>query len=275
MPPAPLRSRLTRRDAALRRFTRLRYGPRGTLALHRHAIGGDLLRAPVNVMLAPVALLMLGAGWALTRMGATRVGGWLRSRRVFLRSDVSAVIQRDLAALIADLQRQGLGPDTSPDRIARAIRSHADTRNAVAEITTSLIVLTVGITLFHRATPGMISLAGPMAQMRAHGAAVHDFALGDTLGRAWYWAFPVETAPLTVVATGVALAFAGSLVTTFAGLIADPVQLWTGVHRRRLSRLMARLDAEIDSGAPEPEHLLARLGDVIDTALIALRSWRG
>lgn len=275
MPPAPLRSRLTRRDAALRRFTRLRYGPRGTLALHRHAIGGDLLRAPVNVMLAPVALLMLGAGWALTRMGATRVGGWLRSRRVFLRSDVSAVIQRDLAALIADLQRQGLGPDTSPDRIARAIRSHADTRNAVAEITTSLIVLTVGITLFHRATPGMISLAGPMAQMRAHAAAVRDFALGDTLGRAWYWAFPVETAPLTVVATGVALAVAGSLVTTFAGLIADPVQLWTGIHRRRLSRLMARLDAETDSGVPEPEHLLARLGDVIDTALIALRSWRG
>lgn len=275
MPPAPLRSRLTRRDAALRRFTRLRYGPRGTLALHRHAIGADLLRAPVNVMLAPVALLMLGAGWALTRMGATRVGGWLRSRRVFLRSDVSAVIQRDLAALIADLQRQGLGPDTSPDRIARAIRSHADTRNAVAEITTSLIVLTVGITLFHRATPGMISLAGPMAQMRAHAAAVRDFALGDTLGRAWYWAFPVETAPLTVVATGVALAVAGSLVTTFAGLIADPVQLWTGIHRRRLSRLMARLDAETDSGVPEPEHLLARLGDVIDTALIALRSWRG
>ena len=78
MPPAPLRSRLTRRDAALRRFTRLRYGPRGTLALHRHAIGGDLLRAPVNVMLAPVALLMLGAGWALTRMGATRAGGWRR-----------------------------------------------------------------------------------------------------------------------------------------------------------------------------------------------------
>ena len=46
MPPAPLRSRLTRRDAALRRFARLRYGPRGTLALHRHAIGADLLRAP-------------------------------------------------------------------------------------------------------------------------------------------------------------------------------------------------------------------------------------
>ena len=124
-------------------------------------------------------------------------------------------------------------------------------------------------------TPGMISLAGPMAQMRAHASAVRDFALGDTLGRAWYWAFPVEISPLAIVATGLALAAAGSLITTFAGLIADPVQLWTGLHRRRLSRLMAGLDRGTDSTAPAPEHLMARMGDLADTLSILWRSWRG
>ncbi|CAM3341551.1 DUF6635 domain-containing protein [Paracoccus nototheniae] len=275
MQPAPLRTRLSRRDAALHRFAARRYGLRGTLALHRHALGLDLLRAPVNVMLAPVALLMQLAGWALARLGGGRAGAWLRGCRVFLQSDVATRIEADLTALVADLQAQGLGPDAAPDRIARALGSHAETRNAVAEITTSLIVLVLGVALFHRATPGMISLAGPMAQMRAHGAAVRDFALGDTLGRAWYWAFPVEISPLYILATGVALAMAGSLITTFAGLLADPVQLWTGIHRRRLSRLMARLEAGTDGAAPEPEPLLARLGDVVDTALIAIRSWRG
>lgn len=275
MQPAPLRHRMMIRDGALRRFATARYGPRGTLALHRHAIGLDLLRAPVNVMLAPVALLMQAVGWIAGRLGARCMGGWLRGRRVFLRSDVSTVIEADMTALIADLQAQGLGPDATPDRIARAVRQHAETRNAVAEITTSLFVLAAGILLFQRATPGMIGLTGPMAQMQAQAAAVRDFALGDTLGRAWYWAFPVELSPIHVVATGVALAMAGALITTFAGLIADPVQVWTGIHKRRLSRLMARLEAGTDSAAPEPEHLLARLGDVIDTALIALRSWRG
>ncbi|MEE2860022.1 MAG: DUF6635 family protein [Pseudomonadota bacterium] len=272
MQPAPLRTPAMRRDAALRRFAARRYGLSGTLDLHRHALGLDLLRAPLNVMLSPVALLMQLSGWLLSRLGAGRAGAWLRTRRVFLRSDVSTRIEADLHALLSELQGQGLGPDAPPDRIADAIRRHAETRNAVAEITTSLIVLGVGIMLFHRPTPGVISLAGPMAQMRAHGAAVRDFALGDTLGRAWYWAFPVELSPLTVVATGVALAVAGSLVTTFAGLIADPVQLWTGIHRRRLSRMLAQLDAGADTVAPE--HLLARAGDLVDTLSVLWRSLR-
>lgn len=275
MQPAPMRTRLSRRDAALRRFVGQRYGLRGTLALHRHALGLDLLRAPLNVMLAPVALLLPLTGVLLTRLGARRAGQWLRTRRVFLQSDVSTRIEADLTTLVAELQAQGLGPEAAPDRIARTLRHHAETRNAVAEITTSLVVLTLGFMLFHRATPGMISLAGPMTQMRAHAAAVRDFALGDTLGRAWYWAFPVEISPLAILATGVALAAMGSLVTTFAGLIADPVQLLTGLHQRRLSRMMARLEADSDSAAPAPESLLARVGDLADTLSVLWRSWRG
>ena len=71
---------------------------------------------------------------------------------------------------------------------------------------------------------------------------------------------------------GVVLAVAASLVTTFAGLIADPVQLWTGVHRRRLMRMLARLDRQQGPAGIEREHVLARLGDLGD---IASSIWRG
>lgn len=275
MHPAPLRSRLSRRDAQLRRFVARRYGIRGTLALHRHAFGADLLRAPVNVLLAPVALIAQIAAALLRRLGAARAGARIGGWRIFLASDMSRHIHRDLTALIADLQGQGLGPDAPPALIDRALRTHVETRNAVAEITTSLIVLVSGFLLFQRATPGLISLAGPLAQMRAHEAALRDFALGETLGAAWYWAFPVELSPLYVVATGVGLALIGSVVTTFAGVIADPVQTWTGIHRRRLSRLMARIEAQADSAAPAPEQLMARMGDLADTLSLIWRSWRG
>ena len=275
MHPAPLRSRLTRRDAQLRRFVARRYGLRGTLALHRHAFGADLLRAPVNVMLAPVALILQIVAALLRRLGARRAGSRIGGWRIFLPSDVSAQIHRDLTALIADLQAQGLGPDADPVRIDRALRTHVETRNAVAEITTSLIVLISGLVLFQRATPGLISLAGPMAQMRAESAALRDFALGETLGRVWYWAFPVELSPMYVIATGVVLALIGSVVTTFGGVIADPVQRATGIHQRRLSRLMTRLESQGDGAAPAPEHLVARLGDVADTLALIWRSWRG
>ncbi|WP_410217374.1 DUF6635 family protein [Paracoccus sp. (in: a-proteobacteria)] len=274
MQPALLRSPKTRRDGILRRFVSRRYGLRGTLALHRHALGLDLLRAPLNVMLAPIALLSQLTAWLLTKAGARQAGSWLRDRRVFLRSDVSVQIEADLSALIADLQAHGLGPDAPSDRIHCAIRSHAETRNAVAEITTSLIVLATGFVVFHRPTPGMISLTAPLAQMRAHATAVRDFTFGETLGRAWYWAFPVELSPVSVIATGAALAVAGSLITTFAGLIADPVQKWSGIHQHRLTRMLDRLDASADSAPLEPEPLLARLGDLADTLSILWRSWR-
>lgn len=272
--PAPLSTTRSRREAEIARFAARRYGIRGTLALHRHALGADILRAPLNVALAPVALIaqLLAAG--LRRAGARRAGGWLASRRIFLRSDIATRIEDDLTRLMERLDEAGLAPAVSPERRAAAIRAHAETRNAVAEITTSLFVLMLGLVLFNRATPGLISLAGPMAQMRAHGAAVRDFALGDTLGRAWYWAFPVELSPLYVLGTGVVLALIGSLVTTFAGLIADPVQLWTGIHRRRLMRMLDRLDAMAEDG-PEPEQFLARGGDIADVASILWRSLRG
>lgn len=255
---------------------RRRYGLRGTFALHRAALGWDLLKAPLNVALSPLFLILKLIAGLLSLIGAKRAGAWLASKQVFLTSDVARRIEADLAGFIADLDRKGLGPIAPPETIRREIAAHADLRNAVAEITTSLIVLTLGLLIFNRATPGVISLAGPLAEMRAHDWAVQNFWLGDRLGRAWYWAFPVELRPWEVIATGIVLALIASVVTTFAGLIADPVQVLTGTHRRRLRRLLDRLDrAETTpSTGLAREHLLARMGDLSDAALSLLRSWR-
>lgn len=265
---------MARRRRAVSRFVRERYGPRGTLRLHRAALGWDLLRAPVNVMLSPVFLLTRLLAWALSQVGARRAGAWLASRRVFLPSDMGRVIQADLEGLVADLDAQGIGPAAPPAITRQAAAALAETRNAVSEITTSVIVLASGWLLFNRATPGVISLAGPLAEMRAHSTAVSDFLLGDRLGRAWYWAFPVELSPWEVILTGVALAVIGSLVTTFAGLVADPVQVLTGTHCRRILRLLDRLDRAQPGPGLEREHLLARAGDLSDAAMMIWRNLR-
>ncbi|WP_207100084.1 DUF6635 family protein [Paracoccus shandongensis] len=272
--PATLTDNALRRRAAVSRFVRDRYGPRGSLRLHRAALGWDLLRAPVNVMLSPVFLLTRLLAWALSRLGARRAGAWLGARRIFLPSDMGRVIERDLLALIAGLDAQGIGPNAPSDAVRHQAAALAETRNAVSEITTSLIVLVSGWLLFNRATPGVISLAGPLAEIRAHSTAVSDFLLGDTLGRAWYWAFPVELSPWEVIGTGIALAVIGSLVTTFAGLVADPVQVWTGTHRRRILRLLDRLDRAEPASGIEREHLLARAGDLSDAVLMLWRNLR-
>lgn len=262
------------RDSEIRRFLRARYGFRGTLALHRAALPWDMLRAPVNVTLSPLFLLVrMGAKLAaLGRM--PRLAAWLAGRRIFLASDLSRQLEADLRAFVAHLADRGLAPRATEAEIEAAIQAHAETRNAVAEITTSLIVLAAGLLMFHRATPGVISLAEPVARLRAQAQAIEDFALGNWVGRMWYGAFPAELSTAELLLTGLLLTVAASLVTTFAGLLADPVQLWTGIHRRRLARMLDRLDRRDAPPALEREHLLARAGDLGDLAAWLWRSWR-
>jgi len=72
---------------------------------------------------------------------------------------------------------------------------------------------------------------------------------------------------------------AGSVVAAFAGVIADPVQVRLGLHRRRLLRLIDTIEAEIAGRGDRPfvarEHYLARLFDLWDAALSVLRALRG
>ncbi|MCF3975062.1 DUF6635 family protein [Paracoccus salsus] len=265
----------TARCRAVDGFVRARFGPRGTLRLHRAALGLDLLRAPVNVALSPVFLATRLAAWLFRLAGMGRISAWLAGRRVFLPSDLARLLRDDLTVFLQSMQAQGLVAELPPEDLRRAVADYTETRNAVAEITTSLIVLAAGLVLFGATTPGVISLAGPVAEMRAQQRAIQDFAFGSGLGRLWNGIFPAEPGAAQVLLTGLALAAVASTVTAFAGLLADPVQVWTGVHRRRLMRLLARLDRQSGSATLEREHLLARGGDLADAALALWRNLRG
>ena len=82
MPPVPADpGPMTRREAEVRRFVRQRFGLRGTLRLHRAALGCDLLRAPVNVALSPVFLILKLVAALLGWCGARRAAAWNRDRR--------------------------------------------------------------------------------------------------------------------------------------------------------------------------------------------------
>lgn len=198
---------------------------------------------------------------------------WLTARQIFFETAVAgrvAIEVRSLLDLLADRGQMSADPRLRDV----AVRDYVATRSAVSEMVTTLFVLLTGFVLFHSVTPGMISLAGPLAEMRLQSDAIANFPLGQGLGRLYYGVFPVALPVWQVVLTGVLLAMLGAVVTTFAGVLADPVQVATGIHRRRLMRMLARLDRAEAEGLAR-EHLLARAGDMSDVLLSVWRAFRG
>ncbi len=280
----------------------------GTLWLHGAALGWDILRAPLNVLLSPVLVLTRIAAYLSRRAGWRGVGDWLARRRILLRTSVArrveALIVTDLlelpfdagaaahdssalarAVLAAPQFREMIRARADPaeaealgQRIAGALGEYACTRSAVAEMTTALCVILVGALLFQALTPGMISMAPDVANAMARRTAIAEFPMGKTIGGMWHGMFGVGASPRLVGATVAVLVMIGSVVAAFAGVLADPVQVRLGIHRRRLGRLIDTLEVEFlgrgDSPFVAREHFYARFLDLWDAAASAYRIFR-
>lgn len=120
----------------------------------------------------------------------------------------------------------------------------------------------------HFTWPGTFRLHGAALRWDtiAQGRAIAAFPLGQTLGGMWYGVVPVDAAPWLVGATLAGLIMLGSVFAAFAGVLADPVQSWLGIHRRRLGRLLDTLEVDCLGRGDRPfdarEHVFARMLDL-------------
>lgn len=254
----------------------------GTLRLHSAALGWDVLRAPINVILSPVLVLTRIAAMACRQIRLRGIANWVAGRRILLPTAVSRRVEALIATDLLDLPLPQGAAARDPGALSRAvlaapqfrelIRKRADaaeaqilgqkiadalgdyagTRLAVAEMTTGLVTLAVGAFVFQALTPGMISMAPGVADAVARTTAIADFPMGQTIGGLWYGIFPTGASPLLVAASVAILVMIGSVFAAFAGLLADPVQSRLGIHRRRLLRLIDTLEMELCGPGDKP-----------------------
>jgi len=275
----------------------------GSMALHRRAIGWDLLRAPVNLFLAGPALAVKLANRAARQAGYTSTAAWLARRRILLQTDVAREIEwlvatellelpcvrrervsyRDALAetILADpraAERVEVLAAAEPEireRLAAAIESYVGSRTATAEITTGFLAAGLGALAVKQATPGLVTLSSALAGMIAQQAAIAAFPLGAGLGALWYGFFPVAASPGLLAVTTAAVFLGGAVLAAFSGVVTDPVQRRLGVHRRRLMRLLDALEQVLCGGTgqhlPMRDHYVARLVDIFDLVALALR----
>lgn len=262
----------------------------------------------MNVVLSPAYLLTRIGSFLCRRIGWHEGADLLASRHILLRT---TVVRRVEACVVTDLLQLPLArteghhdtdalshavlaapqfremirnrkntADTEAlgHRIAGAISEYVGTRSAVAEMTTVICTLGIGALVFQALTPGALSMAPGVAQAMASSTAIAEFPLGQTIGEMWYGVFPVGASSKLITATVAGLVMIGSIVSAFAGVLADPVQSHLGIHRRRLLRLIDTLEVELAGENHKPfvarEHYYARLMDLWDAGTSAFRFFR-
>ncbi|MFA3919319.1 DUF6635 family protein [Ruegeria hyattellae] len=305
--PSSHRDYFADRRAKVDEFVARHFTWPGTLHLHRAALGLDVIRAPMNVVLSPAFVLTRIGSFLCRRIGWNDGADFLASRRILLRTSVARRVE---ACIVTDLLQLPLarGAAHDPDalshavlaapqfremirkrkdtadtealghRIACAISEYVGTRSAVAEMTTVICTLSIGALVFQAITPGALSMAPGVAEAMASSTAIAEFPLGQTMGGMWYSLFPAGASPELITATVAGLVMTGSVVGAFAGVLADPIQSRLGIHRRRLLRLIGTLEVELAGAGYRPfvahEHFYARLLDLWDAGTSAFRFFR-
>jgi hypothetical protein len=294
-------------------FVDRHFNLRGSLAVHRAALGLDVLRAPANLLLAGPHAGLKVVGLLAGRLGNRQLAQRIDGRTLLLRTAVSRRVEWLVMTELLELPCRQRGHASHRDALAEtiladprlaaaaertlaaiagraadpafavrlneAMTSYAATRAAAAEITTSLVALSSGAIALKQLTPGAITLGPALAAVLAQQSAIAAFPLGIGLGGLWYSMFPVVPPALLVAGVTGGLMVGASAVAAFAGLAVDPMQRRFGLHQRRLNRLLDALECQMLSpGAPAfavHDHYVARLMDLFDLLGAAYRLAHG
>ncbi|HYZ21172.1 MAG TPA: DUF6635 family protein [Rhodopila sp.] len=290
------------RHRRVRPFVDRNFSLRGSLSLHRAAVGWDIARAPLNLTMAGPQVGLIAAAQAARKLGLPRVASRLGNTRLVVHTAVGKELAWRLHADLLELPYESDGRIVTRDalaetilndprvaealmpalqaisqrgddpalrqRLEEAMSEYTRTRAAATEITTALFSLSAGAMALRRLTPGAISLGPTLASAIAQRAAVMSFPMGSALGSIWYTMFPVAPSAVLVAGLTGGLLAASTVAAAFAGVIADPVQRRLGLHERRLHRMLDALERQMfdpkAQGFVVHDHYVARLLDLFD-----------
>jgi hypothetical protein len=283
-------------------FVDRHFSLRGSVRLHRVAVGWDIARAPLNLTMAAPQVGLLLAAAAARRLGAHRLAGAIGSKRLVVHTavarelawllhtellelpyrDGARVATRDALAetiladprvaetlqpVLARIGASGADPELRK-RLEATMVEYGRTRAASSEIATALLSLGAGAMTLGKLTPGALSLGPTLAAALTRQAAVASFPMGSGLASLWYKVFPVAPSAALVAGLTSGLMAASTVAAAFAGVVTDPVQRRLGLHQRRLDRMLDALEQQMrDPAAPGfavHDHYVARVLDLLD-----------
>ncbi len=298
------------RRAKVPGFVTRHFSFKGALQLHRKALGPDLYKAPLNIFWLLPMTINKAALYLLKKAGAKRIAQFLKRMPTGWQTDVQKEINwllytellelpyrqedrestkdalleeilRDpelsamLAGYLAEISKKSNAPEFR-QTLERNLQEYATSRIAVSELAGSIITLSANYAAFHQAAPGALTSGSAVAAVIAEKIAISQFWRGPTLG-AWYYSlFPAAASAGLVIAATSSIIAGLALLSSFTGIITDPLQARLGLHQKRLYKFLDALHEEL-SGSRKSEYrikeqYIARIFDIIDLLITALRS---
>ncbi|MGI1679700.1 MAG: hypothetical protein K6L75_13250 [Cellvibrionaceae bacterium] len=282
----------------------------GAWSTNKIAWGWDILRAPINLIWAPFYIVILLLSYLLQNHLLKiylfkKIGfGFLAKILKKTPSGLTTSVQRYITSAIHTdlLQKTDIynannnGP--GEDRLAyhlnaalteeislgehyprvkeiekalsQATTQYANTRTASADVTNSLLAIIGGAFAFQKFTPGGLAIGLTLATLITNQLAIDNFIFGEYLGEIFYSLFPKKPSTLTSIASAIGVITVFSLLAPFSGLITDPIQSWTGLHKRRLIKLIDHLEKDALEQSQKDfnpkDQYVARILDVLDAA---------
>lgn len=276
-------------------FIKTHFWVPGCWQTNRLAFGVDLLRAPINLIWAPLYLCFqllffaLGkAGWLGAKKWAAKIPAGLTTK---VQRNINGLIQNELLdveklhtcidkyllpvanQLIAEQELHGEDKRKVYSELNSivddALKQLMQSRTAAADISNTIFAAMVGAIAFKKFTPGGIGIglivAGVWVKLRAQ----QNFMLGETAGGWYYTVFPPQANTTENLVAIIAVMLVLSVIATFSGLVTDPLQALLGVHKRRLNKLVNRLEHNLlqrsSAGFKTFDPYVARILDLFDT----------
>lgn len=292
-------------------FVRQHFSFKGAVRLNRKAFGSDLYKVPLNVAWTIPYLTLRGSSLLLKRMGLEKfpshverlpVGfetkvqkeiNWLIFTELLeipyaqgkRKSEKDALLeavlnQPEISSLfigeLSKIYSKSKDPRFRP-ALERNLMEYSRTRSAATELAGNIISLSAGASVFGKMTPGALTVGGGLAAGIAQQTAISNFILGPTAGTLYYAVFPASASMGLVIASTGAVMAALATLTSFSGIITDPIQYKLGLHQRRLNKLIDCLDRELrglgDSKLKIRDQYVARVFDLVDLFKKAARTF--
>lgn len=282
----------------------------GALQLHKKAIGKDLYRAPLNILWMVPLSVVRAFSFLSKKAGADKVSGFLGRVPPGFQTEVQKEVNWLIYTELLELPYQQGSRESNKDALLeeilnvpeiseiindilteinsksvdpgfrkaleRNLREYATSRTAASELAGGIITLSSGLVAFQKAVPGALASGSATAALIAEKIAISQFWLGPTVGAWYYTLFPATASTgLVIAATGSIMAGL-ALITTFTGIITDPLQSKLGLHQKRLNVFLDALREELLEEKKSQYHIkdqyIARLFDIFDLLTIAVRT---